>query len=424
MFNLKKIHPRYSEYKPTNIDWIGDIPYNWRKFRASTEIKCLMGAPFDSNLFSNENGKPLIRIRDLNNQSIETYYQGEYDVRYLIKSGDHLVWMDWNFHNVIWRSEEWLLNQRVMKIETWNHLEKNFFYHLLSLPLKKVNDLTYATTVKHLSDKDIRGLYFYIPEIKEQRSIVWYLDEKTALIDEAITKKQRQIELLSEHRAALINNAITKGLDKTAEMKDSGIDWVGMIPSEWEVKPLFSEVFENKTKNVGNINNNLLSLSYGRIITKDIENNFGLLPESFETYQIVDEWMIILRLTDLQNDKKSLRVGYVKERGIITSAYTGLISKSNILPVFLYQLLHSYDLQKVFYTLGGWVRQGMNFSDLKKLPILVPSIKEQEQIINYLDKETKYIDSMISKLKNSIELLSEYKTSIISHAVSGKIKVS
>lgn len=112
------------------------------------------------------------------------------------------------------------------------------------MPLKKINDLTYATTVKHLSDKDVRGLYFYIPQIEEQRIIVSYLDEKTALIDEAIAKKQRQIELLSEHRTALINNAITKGLDPNAEMKDSGIEWIGMIPKGWEVRRIktFSQV--------------------------------------------------------------------------------------------------------------------------------------------------------------------------------------
>ncbi len=106
------------------------------------------------------------------------------------------------------------------------------------MPLKQINDLTYATTVKHLSDKDIRSLYLYIPVLEEQKKIADYLDEKNTILDEAITKKKNQIELLSEHRTALINDAITKGLDKNVEMIDSSIEWIGMIPKGWDIQKL------------------------------------------------------------------------------------------------------------------------------------------------------------------------------------------
>lgn len=106
------------------------------------------------------------------------------------------------------------------------------------------------------------------------------------------------------------------------EMKDSGIEWVGQIPVTWDIHPVYSYFGERKNKNSFGNENNLLSLSYGRVIRKDINANGGLLPESFNTYNIVEADDIIIRPTDLQNDKRSLRTGLVKEHGIITSAYT------------------------------------------------------------------------------------------------------
>ncbi|MFW1998896.1 restriction endonuclease subunit S [Acinetobacter ursingii] len=202
-----------------------------------------------------------------------------------------------------------------------------------------------------------------------------------------------------------------------AEYKDSGVEWVGDIPSTWDVKPvlaLFSSLVE---KNTDGYESNVLSLSYGRIVRRDIEDNFGLLPESFNTYQIVKNGDIILRLTDLQNDKRSLRVGLVKEKGIITSAYLKLSVNQHIDPRFAYRLLHSYDTTKVFYGMGGGLRQSMKFEDFKRLPILFPSKDEQTQIANFLDHETTKIDHLIEKQQQLIELLKEKRQAVISHAV-------
>ena len=202
-----------------------------------------------------------------------------------------------------------------------------------------------------------------------------------------------------------------------AEYKDSAVEWVGDIPSTWDVKPvlaLFSSLVE---KNTDGYESNVLSLSYGRIVRRDIEDNFGLLPESFNTYQIVKNGDIILRLTDLQNDKRSLRVGLVKEKGIITSAYLKLSANQHIDPRFAYRLLHSYDTTKVFYGMGGGLRQSMKFEDFKRLPILLPSKDEQTQIANFLDHETAKIDHLIEKQQQLIELLKEKRQAVISHAV-------
>lgn len=201
------------------------------------------------------------------------------------------------------------------------------------------------------------------------------------------------------------------------EYKDSGIDWVGDIPSSWCVKPTYSVFDPSVTKNSDGQEKTVLSLSYGRIIVRDVEANFGLLPESFNTYQIVNDGDLILRLTDLQNDKKSLRVGLVKQTGIITSAYLKLHSSDFIEPRFAYRLLHSYDTTKVFYGMGGGLRQSMKFEDFRRLPIIVPPFEEQQRIANFLDLETAKIDTLITKQEKLIELLKEKRQAVISHAV-------
>lgn len=203
------------------------------------------------------------------------------------------------------------------------------------------------------------------------------------------------------------------------EMKDSGIEWVGSIPKTWNSLRLNSLFQQNKKKNERLVEDNLLSLSYGKIIPKDIDANEGLLPASFSTYQIVQPGFIVLRLTDLQNDKRSLRVGYVRERGIITSAYLGLniIASGQHEDRYFYYLLHAYDLMKVFYNFGAGVRQSLNFNEFKKLDVIAPSISEQKRIAVFLDEKTAVIDEVVEKKKKQIELLKEKRAALITQAV-------
>ncbi|ELO0858013.1 restriction endonuclease subunit S [Citrobacter amalonaticus] len=201
------------------------------------------------------------------------------------------------------------------------------------------------------------------------------------------------------------------------EYKDSGVEWLDTIPSHWEDLPTFSLCEASVKKNTDGTESNVLSLSYGNIIPRNIDSNFGLLPESFNTYQLVENGNVILRLTDLQNDTNSLRVGLVKQKGIITSAYLNLQSKKRILPDYLYLLLHSYDTTKVFYGMGGGLRQSMKFEDFRRLPLLLPPIKEQEKIARFLDHETAIIDNLIEKQQQLIELLKEKRQAVISYAV-------
>lgn len=205
-------------------------------------------------------------------------------------------------------------------------------------------------------------------------------------------------------------------LPRYPRYKDSGIAWVGNIPEGWLVWPLVGIATERCESNIGMREDNLLSLSYGRIVRKDIASHDGLLPESFETYQVVHAGDIVLRLTDLQNDKRSLRSAHVDEKGIITSAYLAL-QANRVSSKYLAYLLRGYDLTKVFYSMGGGLRQSMKFSDVKRMPVLVPSKTEQSAIAGFLDREVSKIDSLIAEQEKLGVLLAEKRRATISHAV-------
>lgn len=201
------------------------------------------------------------------------------------------------------------------------------------------------------------------------------------------------------------------------EMTNSGIPWIGEIPKGWKVNMLSSLFDEHKQKNKDLAETNLLSLSYGKIVRKDINTKEGLLPESFDGYNVISRGDIVFRLTDLQNDKRSLRTGLCLEKGIITSAYVTIRERVPLNSSFFHYLLHSYDLCKVFYGMGDGVRQGMNYSDLRKLLVLHPSLSEQQKIAAFLDRKCSEIDEMIALQEKVIEELKAYKQSVITEAV-------
>lgn len=211
-------------------------------------------------------------------------------------------------------------------------------------------------------------------------------------------------------------------MQKMRKMKASGIEWIGEIPEGWEIKyfvQLFSQV---KNKNIGLCEKNLLSLSYGKIKQKSIETVSGLLPANFEGYNIIDRNDIVLRLTDLQNDQHSLRVGLSHERGIITSAYCSIRVRGAESPNYLYYYLHTFDIAKGFYGMGSGVRQGLNWDGLKYIKILLPPQHEQDRISVFLNQKTLEIDSMLSKTISSIEEYKKLKQAVITQAVTKGVR--
>ena len=202
------------------------------------------------------------------------------------------------------------------------------------------------------------------------------------------------------------------------EMKDSGVEWIDSVPKTWEIVQLGTILYEHKNKNIGMKSSNLLSLSYGNIIHKDINSSDGLLPESFEGYNVIDDGDIVLRLTDLQNDQRSLRVGLSYEKGIVTSAYITLRRRNPTMSSkYLYYLIHSYDVRNGFYGMGAGVRQGLNYAGVKKIMLPVPSVEEQAAIADFLEKKQASVDSLITNVQAQIENLKAYKQSLITEVV-------
>lgn len=200
-------------------------------------------------------------------------------------------------------------------------------------------------------------------------------------------------------------------------MKDSGVPWLGKVPEQWEVLPALATYKPKLVKNAGMVEKTVLSLSYGRIVVKPPEKLRGLVPESFETYQIVDPGNIIVRTTDLQNDHTSLRIGHSRNRGIITSAYLCLETTDRVSNEFGYQFLNTYDLLKIIYGFGSGLRQNLDFVDIKRMPVLVPPKDEQSAIVRFLDHADRRIRGYILVKQKLIKLLEEQKQAIIHRAV-------
>lgn len=205
-------------------------------------------------------------------------------------------------------------------------------------------------------------------------------------------------------------------LSEYADYRESDVPWVSRVPASWRTVPFFTVMREQKRPNLGMVESNLLSLSFGRIIRKDISALGGLLPESFETYQIVEPGDIIFRFTDLQNDKRSLRTAMSSERGIITSAY-GTATPTRIDPRYANYLMRAYDTSKVFYGLGGGVRQSIKLSDVARMPVLLPSPPEQRTIADFLDREIGKVNALVAEQEGLVQVLRERRTALISRVV-------
>ena len=262
-----------------------------------------------------------------------------------------------------------------------------------------------------------------IPPMDEQCRIADFLDAKCAEIDALTADIQSQIDTLEQYKRSVITETVTQGLNPDAETKDSGIEWVGAIPAHWSIHPVYNYFGERKNKNSFGNEDNLLSLSYGRVIRKDINTSDGLLPESFNTYNIVEAGDIIIRPTDLQNDKRSLRTGLVKEHGIITSAYIDLCPLKQVDSRYFHFLLHAYDVMKVFYNMGNGVRQGLNYSEFSRLMVFEPPYEEQVAMADYLETKVTEVDAIIEQKKEQMAVLDAYKRSLIFEYVTGKKEV-
>lgn len=418
---------RYSAYKPSGVEWIGDIPEKWEIKRGKFVFALLAGFPADSDLFTDdESCMPLIRIRDINNASTEIFYKGKYPNLYIVNTNDVLIGMDGDFNIAKWQGRKALLNQRVCRIIDSPKLDTNFAYYLLSQPLRLINDVTYATTVKHLSTNDLMNCLLPIPPLSEQVAIAAYLDSKCAKIDNVLSVQQKRIELLKELKQSIITNAVTKGLDKNVEFKPSGIEWIGDIPENWTIKKIkhLFRVYAGatpETKNESYWDGDVVWVTPADYKTIDkiiLEGSRNITREGLNSCntQLVPKGSLIF--------SKRAPIGTVAISGVELCTNQGCLScvPKNVNSTFFYYVMSVFT--DVFDMLGS----GATFKEISvdsfvnvKLP--VPSSLEQKIIASYLEKKCSAIDNQISKIERQIELLKEYKQSIITECVTGKRKV-
>src|SRR5665811_441598 len=197
----------------------------------------------------------------------------------------------------------------------------------------------------------------------------------------------------------------------------SSVSWLGERPLHWRLAPGMSVLRPVKAKNSNLAESTVLSLSYGRIVVKPSDRMHGLVPASFDTYQVLDSGNIVVRPTDLQNDQTSIRVGIVRDHGIITSAYLGFNVIGDVAPDFAYTYLATLDALKVFYGMGSGLRQNLELADFKRLPFLLPPADEQAAIVKYLGHANARIDRAIAAKRKLIALLEEQKQAFVNRAV-------
>lgn len=196
--------------------------------------------------------------------------------------------------------------------------------------------------------------------------------------------------------------------------------WTSKVPSSWSEMPGLAVLEVNRRTNKGLVEDQVLSLSYGKVIVRPVEKQRGLVPESYEGYQILDPGDIVVRPTDLQNDQTSIRVGHVRDRGIITSAYIGLRPRGEWSDAYAYLYLSVIDSSKRIYGMGSGLRQQLGWDDLKRMPCLVPPVEEQAAIVKYLAHANARIDKAIAAKHRLIALLEEQKSLLAEHAIFGE----
>ena len=413
------------EMKDSGIEWIGEIPNSWNVIKGKYVLKYLQ-KPIredDGVITCFRDGEVTLR----SNRREDGFTMSDKEIGYQgIDVGDLVVHGMDGFAGSIGISDSRGKASPVLVVLDSDNNKRFLMYYLRSTAYRDVF-LALATGIRvrscDLRWNKLAELPYLVPPIEVQNKIADFLDSKCAEIDALVADIQSEIETLEEYKKSFITEAVTKGLNPDVRMKDSGIEYVGDIPSSWEIHQVYYYFGERKAKNYALKEQNLLSLSYGKIIRKDINTNGGLLPASFNTYNIVEAGDIIIRPTDLQNDKRSLRTGLVTEHGIITSAYIDLMPIGDINSEYFHYLLHAFDVMKVFYNMGNGVRQGLNYSEFSKLIIFAPSRKEQDDIVVYLKDKCSAIEETIALKKEQIETLEECKKSVIYEYVTGKKEV-
>lgn len=416
---------RYTRHRSSGVEWLREIPEHWNVYRLRVLLKDYEGikiGPFGSALrleYIQEDGCKVYGQEHLINAdfSLGHKYIDEDKFNELsvceILPGDLVVSMmgtTGKCQVVPEDIERGIMDSHLLRLRP-NELILPFYLALL------INDSDYiryqittngkGSIMEGLNSLIVKELLIALPPLTEQKSIAAFLDRETSHIDELIAKRQCQIELLQEKRSALISHVVTKGLDPNVKMKDSGVEWLGKIPEHWELKKL-------KT---------VVSLKSGEGITAEkIEEN-GQYPVYggnglrgfLDRYTHDGEFVLIGRQGALCGN-----INYAQGKFWVSEHAIVVTEIKPIIPRWMGELLRAMNLNQ--YSLSA-AQPGIAVDRIREIFIPFPSFSEQSIIAAFLDRETSRIDELIKKVNKSIELLREYRTSLISAAVTGKIDV-
>jgi type I restriction enzyme S subunit len=422
---------RYPKYKDSGVEWLGEVPAHWEVKPVKKLASIVNGYPFDSALFDAAKGVPLIRIRDLNKPETETFYNGAFVETAAVTSDDVLIGMDGDFNVGRWLGEgRALLNQRMCCVRGTSKILTRLLEYILPIRLKGINDVTYATTVKHLASSQVEKMFVAIPpDTTEQTQIAAFLDRETAKIDGLVAEQRRLMALLKEKRQAVISHAVTQGLNPHAPMKPSGIEWLGDVPAHWDVTRLaYYATIENGT-------------------TPSRENpafwTDGVVPwlSSGEVNQYrITEAQEFISKTAL--DSCSLRmlpvgtivvgmIGQGKTRGLSASLQVEACINQNLAAIIPSTNLVSDYLLYIFQSAYEYLRElgrggnqsALNCEILSAFRVPVPPVDEQQAICDFTFTQLTQFDSLSVEAQRAIDLLAERRTALISAAVTGQIDV-
>jgi len=414
----------YPSYKDSGIKWIGEIPSHWNLRKLKYCCSVTTGDKDTKDRV--DDGLYPFYVRSPNIERINSYsFEGES----VLTAGDG-VGTGKVFHYVNGKFD---FHQRVYKFSHFKEILGKFFYFFINTKFIYVTEnQTSKSTVDSLRLPLIQNFLFVIPKIEEQKEIIEYIDHKNQQIDDLIKKTEKKIELLKEKRTSLINHCVTKGLNPDVEMKDSEVEWIGEIPSHWDFVRL--NVIGNFSKGKGITKDKIKSNGLPCIRCGEIYTTYNRITSKLVSY--IDEETSI---ESIPGEKRSVlftgdgetleEIGKClvyngNETIFIGGGINVFFPNESINHIFLSYALNSHYINYQKSREGkGEIVVHIYAKQLKEIRLSLPPISEQKQIVEYLDEQTQKVDSTIEKETQRIELLKEYRQSLISEAVTGKIDV-
>ena len=428
----------YPRYKSSGIEWLGKVPEHWEIKKSKYQFSEIDEKGFeDEELLSATQHKGVVPRDTLENRvwnpaisSLENYK--------LVKAGDFVISLRTFEGGIEFSEYRGLLSPAYTVLRAKNQIPVNFVrYYFKSDPyIVGLNTITTGIRQgKSISYSDFCELPLLLPEKHEAESISKFLDQETTRIDQLIEKQERLIELLKEKRTALISHAVTKGLDPDVEMKDSGFDWLGVIPVHWKQEKLkyladieYSNVDKHKNKDETEVKLcNYTDVYYEDRITNDLDFMKATADQrEINKYNLLEGDVVITKDSETPDDIAVPAIVSEHLDNVICGYHLGIIrSKPDVIfSNYLFRSFQSKNIGKQMEIKAkGITRYGLGLSDLKNSLFCMPPLKEQELISDYIDHETHKIDQLVQKIHMNIEKLQEYRTSLISAAVTGKIDV-